>query len=79
MQNASYYLKSARHQFAKTARKGDGGVAVTIGAALTAALSFGGVWMLADEAPDHQTTPQTETVLAEIQSDLTVLQKTLPR
>ncbi|MBL1147730.1 MAG: hypothetical protein HND56_00070 [Pseudomonadota bacterium] len=75
MQNASYYLKSARHQFAKTARKGDGGVAVTIGAALTAALSFGGVWMLADEAPDHQTTPQTETVLAEIQSDLTVLQK----
>jgi len=75
MQTASYYLKSARHQFAKIARKGDGGVAMTGGALMTAALSLGGVWMLADEAPDHRTTPQTETVMAEIQTDLTTLQK----
>lgn len=75
MQNASYYLKSARHHFAKIARKGEGGVAVITGAALTATLSLGGVWMLADEAPDRQTTAQTETVMAEIRTDLAQLQK----
>lgn len=75
MQDASYYLKSLRHNFAKTARKGDGGVGVTGAALLTAALAAGGAWMIADETPDTLTTPQTETVLAAIQTDLTALQK----
>ena len=75
MQNTSYYLKSLRHSFAKTARASDGSVGVTGAALLTAALAGGGVWMIADEMPDNLTTPQTETVLAAIQTDLTTLQK----
>lgn len=75
MENTSYYLKSARHQFAKIACKGGGGVAVVLGTALSAAIGIGTAFTLLDETPDHRTTPQTETVLAEIRTDMAALQQ----
>ncbi|TVQ81878.1 MAG: hypothetical protein EA357_11510 [Micavibrio sp.] len=75
MGKAKYYAASARHQFGKAAYGKDGTPAFVGAALLTAALGGGGIWMVADERPDNLTTPQTETVLAELQGDLATLQQ----
>ncbi|TVQ81877.1 MAG: hypothetical protein EA357_11505 [Micavibrio sp.] len=75
MGKVKYYAESARHQFAKVAYGKDGLRAPTTAALLTFALGIGGTYALLDKSPDNITTPQTETVLAEIRSDLSMLQE----
>ncbi len=75
MGKAKYYAESARHQFGKAAYGKDGTPAFVGATLLTVALGGGSIWMAADERPDNLTTPQTETVLAELQNDLATLQQ----
>lgn len=74
MRNISHNLKLLRHQFAKFAAQGHGCAGGAAAMVMTVALGTGGVWALADKTTDHDTTPQTQTALSGIKSDMDALE-----